>query len=361
MTTNPTHSLLLNYLKPHEFAHVLVLEGGDGWLAENISRQIPDGEVKSYSRDVREAWKAKKRLDPIPNCEVSFTVLTEAKDFNIAILAIPKGRRYARALLVTAWFALKPGGKLLLAGPTKKGAKAIIKDAERLFGSPVVTGFQKHNRVAGFIRGDALADPLPKVFQKNGIAPGTEHTLDLMTQHGKLYFNTHPGIFSWAAIDEGTSLLLEHLDISFESKVWDVGCGYGVIGLYAAKLGASEVLMTDTNLLAIHYTKKNSTLNFLSDRVNIVPGVGLSAPLQNDPLIPFDFIVSNPAFHQKHNINTSMAESIISNAPNFLSPKGKLIIVANRFLNYDQLMRQFFKSVTTLAETNKYHVIAANK
>jgi 16S rRNA (guanine1207-N2)-methyltransferase len=361
MTPNPTHSLLFNYLKPHKNDRILVLEGGDGWLAENVSRQIPDGKLKSYSRDVRDAWKAKKRLDSIPNCEVSFTGLPEAKDFNTAILAIPKGRRYARALLVAAWFALKPGGKLLLAGPTKKGAKAIIKDGERLFGNPVVTGFQKHNRIAGFMRGDSLPDPLPEVFQQNGIAPGTEHTIDLMTHNGKIYINTHPGIFSWDGIDEGTSLLLDHLDVSYDSKVWDVGCGYGVIGLYATKLGASEVLMTDTNLLAIRYTKKNSERNNLSERVNVVPAVGLSLPLENDHLFPFDFIVSNPAFHQEHNINTSMAESIIRNAPKFLSPKGKLIIVANRFLNYDQLMRLFFKSVVTLAETNKYHVLVAHK
>ena len=54
-----------------------------------------------------------------------------------------------------------------------------------------------------------------------------------------------------------------------------------------------------------------------------------------------------------------MADKLITAAPKYLAPKGRLVIIANRFLNYDRFMREHFKQVTRIIETNKYHVIEA--
>lgn len=359
MSINPADSLLLKYVHTPNNFRILVLEGGDGWLAETVSSQIPLGEIISVSRDVRDVGAAKKRLESIPNASAIFDILPKDNDFDLVLLAIPKGRWYTRKLLISAWSVLKPGGKLFIAGPTKKGAKAVIKDAECIFGKPILTGYQNHNRVAGFLRGDFLPDPMPEEFSQVGIAPGTTHLIELVTSEGRLVFETQPGIFSWDAIDEGTSLLLDNLEVLKGQKVWDVGCGYGVIGIYSALQGASKVLMTDINMLAILYTEKNIHRNNLKNLVYAEPGDCFSpSTFENHPP-PYDLIVSNPAFHQEHKVNTSMADNIIKTAPEILSSNGKLILVANRFLNYDRSMKQYFKVVKTIAETNKYHVLSA--
>jgi len=50
-----------------------------------------------------------------------------------------------------------------------------------------------------------------------------------------LRFHTTWGIFSPRAIDEGSVLLLHHLQVKPDDLVLDMGCGYGPLGLCIAK------------------------------------------------------------------------------------------------------------------------------
>jgi 16S rRNA G1207 methylase RsmC len=54
-----------------------------------------------------------------------------------------------------------------------------------------------------------------------------------------------------------------------------------------------------------------------------------------------------------------MADALIAQAADLLAPDGRLLIVANHFLNYDRFMQKHFQQVKKLAETNKFHVIEA--
>lgn len=356
---NPAQSLLLAHTQPQEDARLLLLEGNDGWLGSEIAPQVPKGEVLSLSRDVREVRAAQKRLAPIPNAAAGFEVYPASGDWDLVLLTIPKERRYARTLLLAAWEALKPGGKLLLAGPTRKGAKAVITDAERLFGNVAVLGYRQHQRVAACTRGDSLPAPLPEEFQQPGVAPGTTHTFRVERPEGTLTIASHPGIFSWQALDEGTALLLAHLEIQAGMRVWDVGCGSGILGLAAALAGASEVFMSDVNLLAVVYAQVNAAANQLEAGTTIFPADGLCPLPSHQGPPPFDLILSNPAFHLGQAVDRGMADAIITQAASTLAPTGRLLIVANRFLNYDRFMAAHFGHVQRLADTGKFHVIAA--
>jgi len=358
----PAQSLLLENLNPQKGDHILILEGGDGLLAKEAAQLTLDGEVLSLARDIREVRAAQTRLESVTNAKVTSEVIPTTRNWDIVLLTIPKERRYARTLLLAAWEALKPNGRLLLAGPSKGGAKAVIKDAERLFGNAAVLGYRHHQRVATCLREDSLPDPLPEEFQQIGIAPETRYFLELSHPEGILKLETHPGIFSWEALDEGTALLLENLKIQPGSRIWDVGCGYGVIGLSAALAGAGQVTMSDVNLLAVRYTQGNALLNNLTETIDIFAADGLQNPVYSR-VTPdqFDLILSNPAFHQGRDIDKSMAGELISQAPKALAPGGRLAIVANRFLNYDKLMREHFSIINRIAETNKYHILEAKQ
>lgn len=359
--SHAAQSLFIEYLQPQKNAHILVLEGGGGWLANQVARFVPDGHVLSLARYIRDASAAQTRLAVIPNTDATLDVFPQSADWDIVLLTIPKERRYARTLLLAAWGALKPGGQLFLAGPSKGGAKSVIKDADRLFGNASILGYRSHQRIAACIRGEALVNPLPKEFQQPGVAPGTHHFVQVDRHECTLKFETHPGIFSWEALDEGTALLLDHLEVESDSRVWDVGCGYGVIGLSAALAGAGFVWMSDINLLALNYTQTNALTNGLSHKVKIFPAdILTSSSLTPASPHPFSLIISNPAFHQGRKVDKSMADQLIRRAPDFLTPKGRLLIVANRFLNYDKFMRYHFKHVSRIAETSKYHVIEAH-
>ena len=359
---DPAQSLIIEYLHPKKDARILALEGGPGWLAVEAARKSPTGEVLSLTRDARQIASAQMLLATVPNATTAHTVIPTSDSWDYVLLIIPKERRYARRLLLTAWEALKPGGQLLLAGPSKGGAKAVIKDANRLFGNAAVVGYRNHQRVAACVRGETLPSPLPKEFQQPGVALKTQHFVEVIRSDDILKLETHPGIFSWETLDEGTALLLDHLDIKPGSSVWDVGCGYGVIGLSAAVAGAALVAMSDVNLIAVNFAQRNMMTNGLgAHNIKIFPADTFT-PIPNFPDFRsnYDLIVSNPAFHQGREVNKSMADQLIATAPKFLSPQGRLVLVANRFLNYDKPMRDYFKSVNRIAETNKYHIIEAS-
>jgi 16S rRNA (guanine1207-N2)-methyltransferase len=356
---NPAQSLLIEYLHPKKDARILALEGGAGWLAKEVAQRVPASEVLSLARDVREVWAAQSVLGSTPNATALMDVFPTSDGWDIVLLTMPKGRRYTRSLLVAAWEALKPGGQLLLAGPSKGGAKAVIKDAERLFGNATVLGYRNHQRVAACIRGDRLPTPLPKEYQQPGIALGTQHLVEIASTEGTLSLETHPGIFSWEALDEGTALLLDHLEIKAGDRIWDIGCGYGAIGLSTALRGADFVAMSDVNILGVDYAQKNAGQNGLDQKVEVFPADTLYTPHSTLPAHHFDLIVSNPAFHQGRDVDKSMGNQLIANASNYLTQNGRLVLVANRFLNYDKMMQVHFSKVERIAETNKFHVIEA--
>ncbi|MGD9296517.1 MAG: methyltransferase [Chromatiales bacterium] len=80
----------------------------------------------------------------------------------------------------------------------------------------------------------------------------------------QLHFRTTWGLFSPKAIDEGTRLLLEHLEVESDDRAIDLGCGYGPIGLTIAALASQgNVLMVDKDFVAVEYANRNAELNHL--------------------------------------------------------------------------------------------------
>jgi ribosomal protein L11 methyltransferase len=67
-----------------------------------------------------------------------------------------------------------------------------------------------------------------------------------------------------------TRLLLEELAsrITGGERVLDVGCGSGVLGLCALRLGASSVVGVDIEARAIEATQRNAALNGFARRVS---------------------------------------------------------------------------------------------
>ncbi|HBR97100.1 MAG TPA: methyltransferase [Gammaproteobacteria bacterium] len=103
-------------------------------------------------------------------------------------------------------------------------------------------------------------------------------------------FHSTWGIFSPRAIDEGTSLLLKHLQINDDDRCLDVGCGYGALGLAMARLAPQgRVSLIDKDFVAVDYAKKNAGINQIAN-VDIFLSNGFSEIPRADR---FDVIVSN--------------------------------------------------------------------
>jgi 16S rRNA G1207 methylase RsmC len=72
--------------------------------------------------------------------------------------------------------------------------------------------------------------------------------------------------------------------------VLDIGCGYGAVGIVAAKLNPKlKVVMTDVNARAVNLTKKNASLNKVCN-TEVRYGY-LYEPVEG---LVFDCVLSNP-------------------------------------------------------------------
>jgi len=144
-----------------------------------------------------------------------------------------------------------------------------------------------------------------------------------------LTFYTTWGLFSPRAIDDGSQLLLDYLDIDDDDDCLDLGCGYGVLGLYMAKSApAGHTLLIDKDFVAVEYSEKNRLLNKIDNASCL-----LSNGFDQIPKQQFDLIVSNiPA-----KVGKEMLYIYLFDALEYLKPGGSFYIVTITGL------RQFFK------------------
>ena len=92
---------------------------------------------------------------------------------------------------------------------------------------------------------------------------------DVIIKNCKLTLFLDNGVFSKSKLDFGTRLLLETIPLdNISGDILDVGCGYGPIGLFLAKMTDSNVDMCDVNKRALHLSLIASKFNKLKN-VNI--------------------------------------------------------------------------------------------
>ncbi len=106
----------------------------------------------------------------------------------------------------------------------------------------------------------------------------------------KLSFRVSQALFSSQDIDLGTQRLLQTIATENipHSKVLDLGCGYGPIGISLKKARpSSTVHMTDRNALAVEYSRINSERNNVKTRVFASLGYDHVADTN------YDLVVSN--------------------------------------------------------------------
>lgn len=65
-------------------------------------------------------------------------------------------------------------------------------------------------------------------------------------------FHTSDSLFLYRQVDLGTQQMIEQIDLQPDSKVLDLGCGYGVVGIWEAHtIGTKKVVMSDVNIAAL--------------------------------------------------------------------------------------------------------------
>jgi len=152
-----------------------------------------------------------------------------------------------------------------------------------------------------------------------------------------------PGVFSQNALDSGTEVLLAHLPDMITGKVLDFGCGAGVIAAYVGTAYPQTTLtLVDVSALALHSAQTTLTLNQLS-------GEYIASNSLSNVSERYDFVISNPPFHQGVKTNYRATEQFLAEIKQNLASKGCITIVANSFLKYLPIMTSAIGKTKTLA------------
>ncbi len=152
-----------------------------------------------------------------------------------------------------------------------------------------------------------------------------------------LIFHTTRGLFSPEAIDAGSQLLLRELgDVPPQARVFDLGCGYGALGLAIAKAYPSaHVTLADTDFLAVECAQRNASENHLANTT-----VQLSNGFRHLPADEkFDLIVSNlPA-----KVGRDLTLRFFTDAQTHLTPEGRIVVVT--VLGLKEFVKRSFKEI----------------
>lgn len=135
-----------------------------------------------------------------------------------------------------------------------------------------------------------------------------------------LKFWTDRGVFSRGHTDTGSAELIEAMDVSGAQRILDLGCGYGVIGIVAAKLAPqAHVVMTDPNERAVKLAEQNLSTNQV-DNAEVRVGEGFT-PVADER---FDVILTNPPIRA----GNAVVFALIADAAAHMEPGGRLYLVA---------------------------------
>jgi len=166
-------------------------------------------------------------------------------------------------------------------------------------------------------------------------------------------FRSTWGLFCPRSVDEGSRLLLTHIEVGEDDVTLDLGCGYGVLGVpIAARSPGGRVHMVDKDYVAVEYARKNAEGNGVTNC-----DVYLSNAFSEVPDIRFDNIVANlPA-----KVGKELLTIILHDARDHLQKGGRLYVVTITGLRWfiRRNFEEVFGNYDKLKQGKHYTVAAA--
>lgn len=164
-----------------------------------------------------------------------------------------------------------------------------------------------------------------------------------------LKFNTDHGVFSRNEFDEGTKVLLKYMKVNNVSNALDLGCGYGVIGIYLAKQYNINIDMVDINDRAVMLSTENSLLNNVETNVFYSDGFETIKS-------KYDLIVLNPPIRA----GKIVIYKLFEDSSEYLNEDGAFYIVMKKKHGAESAIRKLktiYKDVVIIKKEKGFNVI----
>lgn len=150
-----------------------------------------------------------------------------------------------------------------------------------------------------------------------------------------------PGMAFGSGTHETTSLCIQALNkyLKKDSLVYDVGCGSGILGIVASKLGAQEVICVDIDVNAVKVAKENVEINKVKHNVTVHQGNLLQAATGKADLVVAN-ILADVIIMLTKDIRTYIAENGLFISSGIIQEKAESVRA--------ELLRNNFEVVETI-------------
>lgn len=265
--------------------------------------------------------------------DAGYMVTAKAEPAEVAIVVVPRAKKLARAMVAQAasWAKL-----VIVDGYKTDGIDSIFKECRKRLGNlPSVP--KGHGRIFWFEGADQFADWIPQPPAKG--------------EHG--YYTT-AGVFSDGAVDKGSALLAGALPDKLPARMADLGAGWGYLAeSVLSKAGVKSLDLIEAETLSLACAR----LNVSDTRVDF----HWADATAFQPQTAYDGIVMNPPFHTGRAAEPNIGRAFIASAARILAGHGKLWMVANRHLPYEQALRESFRNVDEIAGNGAFKVFHATR
>lgn len=227
---------------------------------------------------------------------------------------------------------LGQGGSVYLIERHRKRAKNARKMMEQLFVEVDLINAADGVLIKG--TGSRPYDHKPDLIQVDVLDDTIGRTYSLQTW---------PGLFSGDHLDQGTALLIDHLpSIIPDTRLLDVGCGYGPISVVAAGRGA-HVAYLDVDATALRMTGQNLAAHGLTGDPLLCADL---SELERDT---YDYVVSNPPTHA----GSDVLRFLFDGMRRAVRSRGHVTIVVRRHLAYEKWIGRH----EVVADDGKYKLL----
>lgn len=316
------------------------------WCAdENVAGFFPacfKGQAITNRFDIWQPLSARQ-----PDCLYNDFDLLEARKASAIIFRIAKEKAVNLHIIRQAFALLPPGGKLHLAGYKNEGIASLASHISKLF--PCTLEQHRHKNQLFHI----------DISSHGPVCPEQDDYAELSWLGDDTSgFYSKPGIFGWEKVDVGSRLLMDifatrHPDAD-NTRILDLGCGYGYLSIRARQLGFTHIDATDNNAAAITACQAN----FQHHRI-----VGKMFPDNHAAACQtqYDIILCNPPFHQGFGHHKNLTEVFTEEAARLLKPGGQAWFVVNQFIGIEKIADRLFQKCKLLDKKGGFKVFLFEK
>jgi len=174
-------------------------------------------------------------------------------------------------------------------------------------------------------------------------------------------FKTDAGVFSKKRVDYGTTLLIDSVQYPQSSKVLDLGCGYGPVGIVTSSvLEKGHIQMVDINERAVELAEFNIKINHNNIGQRVFISVFQSNGFEKVMDYDFDFILFNPPIRA----GKILVYQLFEESFRHLSVNGQLWIVIQKKQGAASAIKKLeslFRKVEEVGRSKGYFIVCATK